>query len=329
MPAEVLVVDDNLNAAQGFARLILAETQLECIAVDDPDDALEQVRKNPIKVAVLDQRMPKKDGTALYKDINSIDPSIRVIMLSGEAAATEVGEAFTLGFVNYLHKGQVAKLSSLVLTYYSDYYVNLIEKNSLKAPIRICSERKFPYVWKTIDYTLQALVILDEEYIPNNEWITVKEIKAGVTEKKIQKIEIEDKIVLERSEVENLSTKFSFPLPLFSKIQAGLSHAITSQHKTQESSGKKEYFEISSEYTLPKEPVDPRELHVISRQYQIAKVYRRMRCIIVRHCNCCGAKQPFPLVISQPTSKIATRQQDFLSNSEMRQIATGIVNYSR
>ena len=75
MSYEVLVVDDSLQAALEFARLVRVKAKLESIATDDPDEAIEIVKSNSIKVALLDQRMPKKNGTELFLELKQIDES--------------------------------------------------------------------------------------------------------------------------------------------------------------------------------------------------------------------------------------------------------------
>src|SRR5215218_6116056 len=95
---KVLVVDDVAGAAEQYARLIRLGTQLNSIGVDDPNKAIEIVKSNPVCVAVLDQRMPGKSGTELFEEIKEIDASIKAIMLTGEADANEVAQAFRLGY---------------------------------------------------------------------------------------------------------------------------------------------------------------------------------------------------------------------------------------
>ncbi|MDX6529105.1 MAG: two-component system, OmpR family, response regulator [Blastocatellia bacterium] len=324
MATEILVVDDNLEAAKGFARLIQAQTQLECLAVDDPDKALELISNNPVKVVVLDQKMPRKSGTELSKDIRMVDPSIRMILLSGEAEPGDVGEAYSVGFVDYLHKGQIAKLSSVVLTHYAGYHVDVSERNRLTAPIALYSERKFPHAFKSVNYSLSSMVVLDEEHVPVDKWLTIKEVHAGVPSKEIQKIAIEDRLILEESEEVKLTAKYSFSVPLISELKARLDAAVTSRYKAQSYAATKQSFEVSKEYKLPEEPVNPDQLHIVSRHYQIAPVYRRLRCILVRSCDCCGLSQYVPIVVYQLTSKVATKQTDYLSNGKVRELSTGV-----
>ena len=55
---EILVVDDNLEAAKSFAELIEASLQIHTLPESDPEEVLDMVRNENIKVVVLDQRMP-------------------------------------------------------------------------------------------------------------------------------------------------------------------------------------------------------------------------------------------------------------------------------
>ena len=111
---EILIVDDVEVAANDFAALIKANLRFNVIAVSTSVEAIEVVKKHNIRVVVLDQVMPGKKGTDLYKEIKNINPSIKAIMLTGEASSDEVGLAMRLGFSNYLNKGEILKLPEIV-----------------------------------------------------------------------------------------------------------------------------------------------------------------------------------------------------------------------
>ena len=80
---EILVVDDNLEAAKSFAELIEASLQIRTLPESNPDEVLDKVRNENIKVVVLDQRMPRISGTELYKKITFNSPSFT--LPSGDA----------------------------------------------------------------------------------------------------------------------------------------------------------------------------------------------------------------------------------------------------
>lgn len=328
MSNEVLVVDDSLEAAEEYANLIQIKTQLKSFATNDINVALEKVRKDPIKVAVLDQRMPQRAGTALFKDIMAIDQRIKVIMLTGEAEAWEVGEAFKLGFVDYLHKSKVEMLPSLVLLQYAKYHVDFSKKHLLATPIRIYSGRKWiPLLSHISNYMVYIMEVVNENYIFDKKWVTIKQINTGESIKEVDKIIIENRFIHEESEKSSLSSHFSIYLPVIENLKSGIEATVSSTFKDSVYAAEKDYVEVVREYNLPPEPSNPNELHVVSRHYQRAPVYRQIRCLLVRECECCGIRQPFPMVVYQLTSKIATRLRDYLSDGQSRVILTGIENY--
>lgn len=129
---EILIVDDVEVAANDFAALIKANLRFNVIAVSTSVEAIEVVKKHNIRVVVLDQVMPGKKGTDLYKEIKNINPSIKAIMLTGEASSDEVGLAMRLGFSNYLNKGEILKLPEIVLSLYIQYEIDILKKYSLE-----------------------------------------------------------------------------------------------------------------------------------------------------------------------------------------------------
>ena len=71
---EILVVDDDLPAAESFAEFIHQKLGLVTAAYSDLNKVLDVVRTGTIKVVVLDERMPEMNGTELYTKIKSINP---------------------------------------------------------------------------------------------------------------------------------------------------------------------------------------------------------------------------------------------------------------
>lgn len=325
---EVLVIDDFMAAAEEYARLIKLKTQLDSFATDDPNIALEMIRTNPIKVIVVDQKMPKVTGTTLYKDILNVDSRIRAIMLTGEAEADEVGEAFRLGFADYLHKSQVEQLPLRVLLQHAKYHEGLIEQHLLERPMPIFSMRKgMPLLGHSISYSVFSMEVIDDEYIFAGSWITIKQINTGEGLKEIDRVEIEERFVHEEIDEGKVSSQFNLSPEMIKGLQLGLERAVSTKFTTNIYASKKEALEVVREYKLPEEPTDPKQLYVVSRHYQRAPVYRQIRCIILRECDCCGSRYPFPLTTYQLTSRIGTRQRDHLSDGSVREIATGVEMY--
>jgi CheY-like chemotaxis protein len=327
MGAKVIVVDDIHNAAVEYARLIKIKTSIEVVATDDPDEAIKIVKSNPIRVAILDQRMPKKSGTALFQEIRHIDPSIKAIMLTGEAAPHEVGEALSIGFSDYLHKSNVEKLPSQVLLYYAQYEVDIAKKSEGTSKVRLYKERKGIIFGKVLEYTIEASQVMDEEFIFPNSWVTTKQLNVGEQTKEVDKVEITQKFVYETEGELKTSSKIGLDLSVLPKLKNELEVVISSKFKEHIFSESKRTFEVVREYKLPQEPVNPGDLHVVSRHFQRAPVYRAIRCLLLKTCKCCGSGEPHVIMVYQLTSKIATQQCDFLSDKTSRKVPTGIDIY--
>lgn len=99
----VLVVDDERFFREAI-REILAEEQLECVEVEDGEQALSQALDPHIGVVVLDIRLPGIDGIEVLRRLREIRPALRVIMLSASTDQELVLEALRLGACDYLAK---------------------------------------------------------------------------------------------------------------------------------------------------------------------------------------------------------------------------------
>lgn len=325
MNFEVLVVDDNKQAAVEFARLITVKAKLSAVATDDPDEAIELLRNNPIKVALLDQRMPKKDGTALYKDLIKIDPLLKAIMLTGEADAQEVGDALNLGFSDYIHKSNVETITPRVLLHYCSYYTDIAEQQDLQGDsIYTFSHGPFWNRYK-IDFSLISIGLLEEKYSPSNSWQTIVKIDAGERTKRTITREKVQRLVIEAEEKAKLSAGVNSKIPILDGLAAKIESALEerfSETSLQENSATDA---IEREFKLPDEPEDPGVLHVKSRKYEQAPVYQRIRLVISKACGCCNSSYVFVVNVNLLTSEVATRQEDFMSDGTNKVTSTGVV----
>jgi DNA-binding NtrC family response regulator len=101
--AKVLLVDDEV--VFGFAlaeRLRLKHYDVK--AVSQVEDALAAVRSDPPDVVLLDFMMPGMDGLEILKFIKQTDPSIEVIMLTGNADTRIMEEVMKSGASDYIMK---------------------------------------------------------------------------------------------------------------------------------------------------------------------------------------------------------------------------------
>jgi DNA-binding NarL/FixJ family response regulator len=105
MAIRLLVCDDHEVIRSGMVT-ILAGSEIEVVAqAANGNEALEQVEAVKPDVVLLDIRMPGSDGLATLEKIKSIDPDIKVVMLSTYDNPTYVARSVALGASDYILKG--------------------------------------------------------------------------------------------------------------------------------------------------------------------------------------------------------------------------------
>jgi DNA-binding NtrC family response regulator len=99
----ILLVDDEERFRSNLQKMLDAQG-LAVRAASSGAEALEELKRSPYDVIVLDIRMPGMDGLATLKEIKSINPEAEVIILSGHASMDAAMEINRLGGYDYLMK---------------------------------------------------------------------------------------------------------------------------------------------------------------------------------------------------------------------------------
>ena len=99
----ILVVDDDQVFRDRLARA-LAERGYESRTAKDYDEAMASAVADSPELAVIDLRMPGRSGLELVQDLRQLDPSTRILLLTGYASIATAVEAMRLGAVHYLAK---------------------------------------------------------------------------------------------------------------------------------------------------------------------------------------------------------------------------------
>ena len=102
-PATLLLVEDDAVLRERLARA-LRERGLEVIAAGDLATAQLAARGDPPELAVVDLRLPDGLGLDLVRELKAIDPTTRIVVLTGYGSIATAVEAIKLGAVNYLAK---------------------------------------------------------------------------------------------------------------------------------------------------------------------------------------------------------------------------------
>lgn len=99
----ILLVDDEERFRTNLHRMLAAHG-LEVAAVGGGREAIEEIKKQPFDVIVLDIRMPGMSGMETLAEIKKINPGIEVIILSGHASMDAAMEIIQMGGYDYLLK---------------------------------------------------------------------------------------------------------------------------------------------------------------------------------------------------------------------------------
>ncbi|KFI08900.1 ATP-binding protein [Massilia sp. BSC265] len=100
---DVLVVDDNLDAA-GATAAVLAHLGHRVRIAGTAMKAVDEVRRQPPDVAILDIGLPDMDGYALAAILRAREPGLRLVALTGYGQRADVAQALGAGFDLHLTK---------------------------------------------------------------------------------------------------------------------------------------------------------------------------------------------------------------------------------
>jgi two-component system NtrC family sensor kinase len=101
-PRTVLVVDDEEYVRTGLTR-VLRDAGYTVFAAESGEEALEMLRRDPVKLLVSDNNMPGISGMELFKEVRRHWPHTLRIMLTGdtdpELAVRSINEAEVYRFI--------------------------------------------------------------------------------------------------------------------------------------------------------------------------------------------------------------------------------------
>lgn len=103
MSYSILIVDDEENVSKLLEKLLFKEGY-KTFRADSGTNALKIVEKNEINLVITDIKMPKMDGIELLCKIKTIDPSIKVILITAFATLDTAIYALKMGAKDYITK---------------------------------------------------------------------------------------------------------------------------------------------------------------------------------------------------------------------------------
>ncbi len=101
--ARLLAIDDDPEFL-GFLLAALERQDLEIITSTDSTSAVELFKKHRPQVVLSDMVMPKRSGMEVLEDLTAFDPSVNVILLTGQYTAEAAVEAIEKGASDFIAK---------------------------------------------------------------------------------------------------------------------------------------------------------------------------------------------------------------------------------
>ncbi|MEO6027623.1 MAG: response regulator [Candidatus Binatia bacterium] len=99
----ILIVDDDEVFRSRLARAF-RDRGYEVRAARGYDDAMAAARDESPEMAIVDLRMPGPSGLELVRDLKALDPSTRILVLTGYGSIATAIEAMRIGATYYLPK---------------------------------------------------------------------------------------------------------------------------------------------------------------------------------------------------------------------------------
>ena len=315
-PYEVLIVDDDLPAAETYAQLVYGKTGLTALTTSSPDEAIEAIRAHPIKVAVLDQRMPATSGTDLLPRLLKIDDRIRAILLTGQAAYEDVTAAVGR-FQVFLRKNDVKLLPTKVLAEYAEY---LDAAGPTRGEPIFSFRRGLPGRRFKVEYHLVLITVVDDEFIPEEAWKTVIQVNSGETKAQSETVTLADEFSVTKEESMSMAATLGLKGSQLQPFETSLRSEISQRLGVAATTRSERTITHEEEYSIAPEAGDG---SIRARAYQQAPIFRRLNVAITKRCTCCDGSATTTFRVLQEVQRRATRQIDFKSDGEQSIHRTG------
>ena len=99
----VLIAEDHMVLRERLARAF-KDRGYDIRAAANYDEAVASAREDSPEYAVVDLRMPGRNGLELLKELKRIDPSTKVVVMTGFGSIATAIDAIRLGASNYVQK---------------------------------------------------------------------------------------------------------------------------------------------------------------------------------------------------------------------------------
>ena len=315
---EILVVDDDSEAASAFAELIQSRLRIRTISESDVDAVMDLIRKYSFKVLVLDQRMPKMSGTELYRKIKRVNPYVKAIMITGEADRSEDADAMEhLGYIGFIEKNEISNLHAKVIHAYAIYERGL---HTNEQPIPLSVYNPFKTRLFTRKYEISSIRIVSNEYLFTDKWETKFTLEASQEEVE-ETLVFENELVLSTEQEMTEKAKFSAHFKWLPSFKNELDMAITKTFNQTSKSNHKRSKTVKTLHRLQDNVEEGKT--AVKKVYEQTPVFTEFEIIIKRSCRICGRSEVYPVTVYKRQPKVATRICIYYTDQSHNLINTG------
>ncbi len=103
MKKKILVVDDDAAHAR-MLKTLMTDWGYEIHQADDGTGAVDQVKKTPFDMVLMDMKMVKMSGMEALEQIKAFNPSVPVIIMTAYSSVQTAVQALKIGAYDYLTK---------------------------------------------------------------------------------------------------------------------------------------------------------------------------------------------------------------------------------
>jgi DNA-binding NarL/FixJ family response regulator len=109
MAVRVLIADDHRLFAEALEAILSGDKRIELVGLAaDGDEAVRLAAEQKPDVVLMDISMPRMDGIAAAKLIHADEPGVKILMLTGSNARSDVDRARKAGAAGYVTKDRIA-----------------------------------------------------------------------------------------------------------------------------------------------------------------------------------------------------------------------------
>lgn len=100
---EILIVDDNLDFAEGLKEMLELEAYSVIIAQSGAE-ALTKYRQYKYHLVLMDLKMPGMSGLQTMEEIRKVDPGARILVITGNTLSDDIEKLKDMDIVGLLRK---------------------------------------------------------------------------------------------------------------------------------------------------------------------------------------------------------------------------------